>query len=215
MSGLTEADSGGKFLNVTQGRLRVTVDETTPGAKRREWETPDGKSGVKWELVYSKISGQITGIEFKEGEFGEQLNITIYFPNQDENYILTMQSNSRYAIDFMKRLPGVDFDKEVELTPYDIEDNGKRNVGIRLVQGETIRNCFWDYENKRGKGGFPEMKAEKPDKDDWKVYFIEVKKWLKAYTLDNICPKISSVIPDFPEPSDYKGEEDFQDDLPF
>lgn len=216
MSGLTEAGSGGQFLNVTQGRIRLTVDENTPGAKKREWETPDGKHGVKWEKVFSKISGIINKIEFKEGEYGEQINVTV--DCKGETFILTMQSNSRYAIDFMKRLPGIDINREVELTPYDVEDNGKRNTGIKLVQDkEVFRNFFWDYEEKKSVNGFPKMTIDHPDKDDWKVFFIGVKKFLKEYTLEKVVPKISFIVAqdEKPEPADYQQPPEFEDDLPF
>ena len=104
------------FLQVSNGRIRSAVTKETPGAKRRDWETKDGKSGTKWELVYTRISGHIVGIDFQSGEYGEQLLIRLL--TKGKTYSLAMPSDSKYAINFLQRVPGADLLKEVELTPY-------------------------------------------------------------------------------------------------
>ena len=55
-----------RYINIlgSDGTLRETVTETTPGAIKREWKSGDGKSsGVKWERVYAEVSGINTTIE--------------------------------------------------------------------------------------------------------------------------------------------------------
>ncbi len=215
MSGLTQA-GGGKYLNITAGRIRQTVDKDTEGAKMREWETKDGKKGVKYELVFSKIEGVIDNIEFQDGDFGEQIKVTMICDR--EKYVLAMPSDSRYASDFMKRLPGVDFGREVTLTPYDVEDKGKKNTGVKIEQqGNVIRNFFWDYENKKAINGMPVMEEKNPDTDDWKSYFIQVKKFLKRVVNEKIVPKLREIdfSPKVVEKTVEKKHDDESSDLPF
>lgn len=193
MSGLTPAGEGGKYLNITAGRIRRTVEKDTPGAKMREWETKDGKKGVKYELVYSNIAGLITNVRFHDGEFGEQLLVTI--KAGEEFFTLTMPSDSRYALNFMRRIPGVNFHHEAILTPYDVEDGGKRNTGIKIAQdGETIGDFFWDKDKKENKHGIPQMNVDMPDSDDWKMHFMQVKKFLKKFVNESITPQLQGMI---------------------
>lgn len=204
--GLTEAGSNGKFINIAQGRFRIPCEETNPKAVKREWEK-DGKKGVKHELVYSKLSGIITGIKFKDSDFGEQIAIEV--SSGQEKYIINVASDSRYALDFMRRLPGVEFHKEVELTPYDMEnEGGKKNTGIKVVQdGETIKNKYWDDDSKKNLHGMPEMTDKNPDSDDWKMYFIKVKKFLKKRVEEQIEKELNPIA--------KKEAEIEEDDLPF
>lgn len=199
MSGLTEDGSGATYLNIIGGKLRKTVTEDTPKAVKRDWETKDGKSGTKWELIYSKIDGHITGIEFRDGDYGEQLIISMKC-GADEFKINT-QAGSRYANDFLQRMPGVAINKEVEFKPYDVRDNTdpkKGSTGIKIsIDGNVIKNFFWDGEEKKNINGFPVQGEENPSKDDWKVFFIGVKKFLKEYAEEKIIPKfLDQVLPE-------------------
>lgn len=211
--GLTESAPRGNYLNIVQGKLRMPTSEDNPKAVKREWEAKDGTKGIKHELVYDEISGVITSIKFKQSDFGEQLSIGI---KDDKDYIINMPSDSRYAINFMRRLPAVDLGQKVELKPYDVtDDDGKRNTGIKITQGEVIKDQFYDAEKKKNVGGMPEMKVENPDADDWKVYFIGVKKFLKENTIkmvDNF--NLENRTNHSVDVQDPIGEDE-KDDLPF
>jgi hypothetical protein len=95
--------------------------------------------------------------------------------------ILSMNTESRYFQDFAKRVRNIDFNKEVFLSPYDFEpEKDKRLTGVSIKQGgEKIENYYWDPTEKAVCNGFPEPKdANNYSKDDWKVFFIDVRKFL-------------------------------------
>ena len=72
----TRADN--QFVSIlADGTLRMPVPEFTEGAVTREYETSDGKTGTKHEMVYTELSGMITKIAFFEGEYGKLLQLTI------------------------------------------------------------------------------------------------------------------------------------------
>ena len=68
----------GTFFNVlSDGKFHTTVPEGTEGAVKREYETSDGKKGVKNELVADSISGVISNISVWDGDYGKSIQITI------------------------------------------------------------------------------------------------------------------------------------------
>lgn len=189
---------------LADGKIRVPAEEGAVGAVKREYETSDGKSGVKWEMVYDKIDGLITGISFFEGDFGKQLQIEI------DGITLSMNVASNFAEDLMKKLPNVDLSKPVELSPYNFtNDKGKSNKGISVIQdGEKIFNYFWDVNEQKLSNGYPELPEgyQKFDSDDWKAYFIGARKFLIKYVEENIMPSLAiASLPDMGD--DIKAED--------
>lgn len=195
--GLEQKDDK-NYVNIlgSDGSLRMTVDENTEGAKRREYETSDGKTGVKWELVFKSISGMVKDISFYDGSFGE--NILIDFENDDEVLTLSVNTASNFGEDLMKKLPNIDFSQRVSMTPYAFEDEkGKVRKGLTINnQGDKIQNFFYDPIAKKNINNYPDPKPNKGDKpytkDDWKIYFIETRKFLTEYTQENILPKFAN-----------------------
>jgi hypothetical protein len=70
-------DANTLYLSIIGGNLSQKVEENTPGAKRREYEIKDGETGVKFELQYKNLVGKISGMEFKDGAFGEQFILSL------------------------------------------------------------------------------------------------------------------------------------------
>ena len=217
MSMLTKEEKG-RFISIlADGKFHETVSASTDGAVEREFETSDGKKGTKHELVYTKIEAYIRGVEFKDGDFGQQ--ILIAFEDEEGNKVTLAQNTaSNYAEDLMKKLPLVDLNEKVKVTPFSFTDEKQRNVkGVTLFQGKTpegkekkVPNYFKEGGTEKPKyiNGFPEPQGDTSgyDKDDWKVYFISVRKFLVKHTQDTIIPKlggsVSSLKPDYPEGSD-------------
>lgn len=187
---LKQKQSSGNFLTVVGGSIRKTVPEGTDGAIQRTYETSDGKKGVKYELIYSAISGKIKSIGFHDGDYGKQ--ITIKIADSQDVYSLSIGVSQPYAEDLMKKLPSLDLEKEVELTPYDFEDEkGKRRRGMTVRQnGESIKNFF--YDGSKTINGYPEPEGDTNlfDSDDWKMHFTKCRKFLINYTIDKVAPKI-------------------------
>lgn len=200
-----------------EGAIRVKVEEGTPGSKFVEYELKDGTKGSKWVLEYNKLSGYITDIRFLDGNFGEQLNVVMR--DKDGEVILTLPIKSNYSMDLMKKLPNIDFTKEVVIAPYSFEDDKKKTKkGITLMQGENKIKSFFSDEKGLAINDFPIVQKEMAEmkKDDWTIYFINVTNFLKEYTQNNICQKIEvanqSNIYAFDE---EKVDEVSIDDIPF
>lgn len=211
-----------------EGDIRIPSEEGAEGAVKREYETTDGKSGVKWEKLASEVYGHITDIRFKDGDFGVSLNVTL--DDGEMPLILSMPAEGNYAIDLLKKLPNVNLTQEVILKPYSMKNKkGKLVRGITVKQGETKVASFFSrlvegttdkFENING---FPTNDPEQVmDKSKWKKYFFDVFMFLKEYTEKNIIPNVKSNI-DFdisaaePMPADDEinvGEIPFADKVP-
>lgn len=170
---------------ISDGSIRVNSTEDNPDTVRRDWKLQNGDSGTKYELVYEELSGFIKGIYFQDGKYGKSLRIVV---QDEEEIILTVNMQSNYSDDLMKKLPNIDINKEVTFKPYSFEDKaGKLKRGVTVFQEEEKLKSFFHSEDQKELHGFPapEKSHKKMDNDDWKVYFIGVKKFLQKYLEDN------------------------------
>jgi hypothetical protein len=181
------------YINIlgSDGTLRKEVEETTPGAVKREWKSGDGKSsGVKWEHIYSELSGVISSVEIYEGDFGK--NIIVGVTDGEEPEIkLSISMNSPFGEDFAKKLPNIDIKKPIIIKPYAFtDDKGKVRKGVTVMQdGNKLQNFFYDAAKKENIHEFPnpqykfDKKGEKKDfsKDEWKIYFALCRQFLIDY----------------------------------
>jgi len=182
MSGMTTqvGESNVLYLTIAGGNMVQKSTEDNPEAKKREYEKKDGTPAVKYEIHHRNLTGRVSGLEFKDSDFGEQFVLTLSAGGEKAK--LTVGVDSNYFTDFAKRFPGIDLTNDITINPYDMEkDNGRKNRGISVKQGETkIMNAYWD--GTKVLNGFPEVDREEAkdyDKDDWKMFFIKVKKFLK------------------------------------
>lgn len=178
---------------ISDGSIRVRSAEINPKAVKREYELKDGTKGVKWELVYDNLRGHINDISFRDGDYGTQLMILI------DDITLAVSMNSKYADDILKKLPNVDFSKDVNFVPYSfVDDKNKEKKGVSIYQDlgdikpSKLNNFFYDTETKGSKNGYPDFPEnhKKMKKDDWKIYFITVRKFLQEYTETNVKPLV-------------------------
>lgn len=181
------------FISVlADGKFHQTVPEGTVNSIKREYEDKQGGKHSKVELVYDEASGYISKLGFTENEYGKSLNIEI-----DGDGTISLNVESNFADDFMKKLPNVDLSQPVTLAPYAFEDDNKRNRrGITIYQnGKKVESAFWDSEKKVVKGGIPvtEGDTESFDKDDWKMHFMRVRKFLVSNT-EKIAGNMGSFI---------------------
>ena len=182
-----------KYINVlgSDGTLRMVVPEGTPNSQIRSYETSDGKKGVKHELVFSKIEGLIVNLAICPGDYGKQLHITV--ENGDEQAILSLGTETSFGESFMKLLPNINLEESASFEPYSFEnDKGKTIKGISIKQnGEKIQNYYWDADAKKPLHGFPKPKGdtEAYDTNDWKIFFLEARKFLVGETEKLIAEK--------------------------
>jgi hypothetical protein len=187
---------------LADGKIHVSVPEGTEGAVLREYETSTGEKGSKWEHVFTKLSGMITGIQFYEGDFGNQLQLTIA-DEGEKPVVLSLSTAQNFGEDLMKKIPAIDTSKPVVLSPYAVEDDktGKLRKGISVVQDEKkVQNYFYNFHEKQNINGYPSPKFKldkksgenKPfSKDEWKLYFGECRVFLTEYITEHhlIAPK--------------------------
>lgn len=163
------------YISIVGGKIVKSVPEGTEGARRREWEA-GGRTGVKHELVYDSWTGLIEDIRIIDTEFGEMCNVVF------EDAILSMNTASRYFTDFAKKACSMDTRKPLRIAPFDFtDDEDRRKTGVSLYQGDKkLENKFWDAAKKKPVEGFPEPEGDKTKykSDDWKIYYLRVKKYL-------------------------------------
>lgn len=181
------------YLHITYGKLRMKTTESDPEAQTRE--NKDGKT--IYERVYSWVEGTLTGIYYKQDDkFGNSFEVIV--DDGKDRFQISFSEGDNYFMDFFSKLPNADVSKIIRIAPYDFEDKntGKRRKGITLMQGgEKIENYFNVKENDKYvyKHGFPEPEnPKKMDKEDWKIYFIKVTKFLRNHINDKIIPKMQN-----------------------
>lgn len=204
-------DGGGKpYLYIINGNLCRKVDKTTEGAKLREYELPNGTKGSKYELVYRNWESKIIGLEFKEGDYGEQCYIQL------EDAIITLNTSARHFTDFASKVFSGNLADPYLFHPFDIETTTGHKKGISLQQGGVkLKNYFYDYDKKIKINGFPEVDESKKEKKTyWKIYFAEVTEFL-VDKLKQI--KFEDKIKDEPlvDFAEDVEQYDYKDDLPF
>lgn len=198
---LTPAKGTGRYISIkADGLFHEKSEQGVPGAKKRTWELKDGTKGEKWELLYSDIKDvYIKDVAFEDSDFGENLLIMLTDGNPENDIILAESTASNFGTDLMKKLPNIIFSEKLTLRPYAFEtEEGKERRGVTILQGtdengdeKKLKDFFWDGE--QNLHGIPQAdKTKTHDKDDWRIHFINVKKFLTNYTKENIIPKIDS-----------------------
>lgn len=201
--GFIEKDNKTYAIITADGALRIATTEHDPDAEKRVIEKTDGTTVVKYELVKKGYKGIIEMIEFKEADWGKMINV--YFKKESlssNQVILSLNTGNNFATDFMRKLPNVDIKQEISISPFSFTgEKGKLIKGITIWQGEEnekvkIEDFFRDKEKKKNLNGMPSPKGDGKgfDKDDWIMYFTEVKKFLVKFTEKNIIPTLSVAL---------------------
>lgn len=196
---------------LSDGKIHVSVPEGTEGSVVREYETSDGKSGSKTEMIYTELVGTITKVDFFEGDFGKSLLLTVA-DGETKPVVLSLSTSSNFGEDMMKKLPAIDMDQPVIIAPYSFDDEkGKKKRGVTVTQdGTKLTNFFFDSEAKKNLHGYPEIPKAKGkkviSKDEWKIYFAQARVFLCDYIAEKFgidTPEVSEIeqvyndLPDF------------------
>jgi len=191
-----------KFVVIlADGTLRLSVPEGTPGSVIREFENSKGVKTVKHELIYTELSGFISNIEFRDGDYGKSLQLTIK-ENGEDDITLSVLTSSNYGEDLLKKLLNIDMTKRVRLVPYAFEDdNGKTRKGVTVYQdADKVTSYFQegtgkDTVNLHGYPDAPKAKAGKTiSSEEWKLYYGQC----RLFMIDYIEDKLSQPIDDKP-----------------
>jgi hypothetical protein len=180
MALLNKAQAG-IYLSIQSGKIAHRVTEATSTSKSRTLD--DGK--VIHEELYDSLEGKITGISFKDGNFGQQLLIQVEADGQRAT--LQMPLSSSPASGFLKALPNINPTELVKFSPKMQEVDGKRKTSLFLSQGGKGVKWFWTKDNP---GELPSMKKIKvKGKETWDD--SEQIEYLMAYVKDKFLPKLS------------------------
>jgi len=180
MALLNKAQAG-IYLSIQSGKIAHRVSEATSTSKSRTLD--DGK--VIHEELYDSLEGRITGISFKDGNFGQQLLIQVEADGQRAT--LQMPLSSSPASGFLKALPNINPTELVKFSPKMQEVDGKRKTSLFLSQGGKGVKWFWTKDTP---GDLPSMKKIKvKGKETWDD--SEQIEYLMAYVKDKFLPKLA------------------------
>lgn len=189
-----ETRSQVKFAKIlADGNLHIQAeDPKAEGVVARKVEKSDGTEVVYMEHVYNSISGKITSLEVKDGDFGRNLYIAI-----DNEIVVSAGTSNSFGLELLKKIPNIDVAKEVTIAPYSFTDENGRSVkGVNVYQdGAKVFSFFQEGTGKDTKNlhGYPDVdEAKKPEKTEktkwskfWQKYFDDVEEFLVEYVQKN------------------------------
>lgn len=158
-----EIKENNQYYTIIGGTFRIQVRQDDPTAVRRDWTSADGtKSGTKYERIVSALVGHIEDIQFRDGEYGMQLYVMLNENEDGSKPVIALQTASREAEDFLKKLPAINLLKEVRLRPFNFEgDSGDEVRGMEVTQEDAegkftvkVANYFRDVEKKENINGY-------------------------------------------------------------
>lgn len=97
---------------------------------------------------------------------------------------ISLSTADKYFIGFASKLPNIKLGTEIEIYVYDFESKeGKQFRGLGVSQnGAKLGSYYYNRDKNKAINGIPEPEEdakETYDSDDWKLFFITQKKFLK------------------------------------
>lgn len=201
-----EKPRNGQYYQVIDGTFRVKVSEDHPEAVKREYETKDGGKGVKYERKVAALFGKVTDVSFYEGDYGKNLIITL---DEDEETglcpIISLSVATNYGEDMLKKLPNINLAEDVRIRPYAFtpEDSDKERRGMEITHRDSngkftkkVPNFFYDVEKKVALNGYPTPEGDTKEysNEDWKIFYLQARKFLVKFTEDKIIPVFAAKV---------------------
>lgn len=189
--------------------FRLKTSSQDPQAQARPYTNPKTKEeGIAYERAFASLIGIIEDIQFTENSLADKtilrsINISLGKDEDGVAQVISLPQDSRFAADFLRKLPNIKLNEEVRFAPHDYEKDGRRKVGIYIDHRNpetdkfdvNVLDYFTKFEEKDGTWtvtnlhGMPD--ATEDDKEDWPFYFKKVEKFLINYTKENILPKFT------------------------
>src|SRR3990167_2832365 len=97
-----EKTSNDLFFSVVGGKLRTKVASDHPEAELREYVLKDGTKGSKYERVVNALFGKIEKVEFYDGDYGKNLQITLDENEDGKHPVISLGTATNFGEDMMK-----------------------------------------------------------------------------------------------------------------
>lgn len=202
------------YFSVIDGTFRVQVSPDHPEAVAREWETNDGKKGVKYERIVHALFGVIEVIEFHEGDYGTNLNIVLDTNEDGKHPVMSLSISTPYGEGALALLPNLLKDTQYRFRPYSfMGDNGKNIRGLEITTKDEegkftvkVPNFFYDSVKKEALNGYPTPTGDTStyNSDKWKAFYLNARIFMVDYVTKHILPKfLSHAKAETPEAIEY------------
>lgn len=177
--------------------------------------------GKDKETSYNELEGKITNLSYVDDEFeGKPMRkLVIKMTDGEQNYILSVISDSSYATQFISFLKNADLTDTLSLVGTSkTGEDGKEKIGLLVKQNDTFLKGYYTKADPKGLPQMKQITVNKKlvwDKSDY-LEFLEnvVTDELAPAVLENKPAKVSSKEP-LPNLTNG-GEEDLdQSNLPF
>ena len=188
MGAKRESESNGSWYHIFKGRIARTVDKPTEFSETRE--NQNGKQ--VHEEFFASLTGRITEIRIDPSDkYDDQ--IVIKLDDGKEVCNLRVSLGSGYAKAFMKIIPNVDLEKEVELiTVMEVDGERKKTaILIKQPEGKDVTDKGWvrQYFTREHPNGMPD--ATKNARGEWD--FVEQDVFLEKYFINNIAQQVKAL----------------------
>lgn len=122
-------NGGKKFVTIVGGQFTIRSTEGAEGAVKRTLTAKGYEGKIVYELQFPRLRGKIAKMEFKKGNFGEVIEITVV---DDHQYVLQVPWNSSLK-GIITRLPNVSYKEEVVFSAF---TNDKEQNVLLVYQGK-------------------------------------------------------------------------------
>lgn len=133
------------YFNIVEGKLTIRVPEGTPNALTRVNKI--GKT--VHEVKHDSFTGKIASITTSVSPYGK--NWEIDFKANDESiWTLQLGYSSSFSKALLKKLPNINLDQEMTVSPFSGEIDNKKISTITVYQNGTKIEPFYNKDNPNG-----------------------------------------------------------------
>jgi hypothetical protein len=175
------------FLSITTGKLVRQFSAPTDKSVSRV-----NKMGREvHEEFYDSLSGYITDLKTKEGDYGKFWVVTI--KDDSSYYNLEIKYSSGYATSFLKALPNADLSEVINITPKLVIDGDKKQSVIFISQNGKGLKHYWTKDNPRDLPPLKKIKVKGVETWDDTDRMDYLEDFVKLSILPKVKPTLSDV----------------------
>jgi hypothetical protein len=191
-----------QYFQTYSGAFRTRVSEDNPEAISRILQKGPNEGRVVYEREVKALFGTIENVAVEtHSEYGKRLVITLDKNDEGKHPVLSFGVESKDGRDVLKKLPAIDFSKEVRIMPYRFtpEDRNDEISGISIFHADDegkftvkVENYFFDPVKKEHTHGYPTIDWDNSSESEQKIYKIQRDEFLVKYAEENVISKFQS-----------------------